>query len=52
MWLVWDGEPRLGGAPRILIIVITVIVAAIATLRYQAHPIGIILFNPHNSPMS
>lgn len=44
---VWDGEPKLGGIPRILMII--VIVTAIVTLMCQACQI---LLHPHNSPIS
>lgn len=49
---LWDGEPGLGGAPRILRIIVIVIAAAIATPS-QAYPMGIsILLKPHNSLIS
>ena len=51
---VWDRAPRVGGVPRILVIIVIVIVTAVSTLMCPVHtrPTGIILLNSHHSPES
>ena len=49
---VWDRAARVGGVPRILVIIVIVIVTAVSTLMRPIHArrTGIILLNPHYSP--